>query len=320
MNETLKLSLQRIREKIDKSSGHGYLYHYFDDMVKQLKEWQLLNPNDEDNDELISTILQYNSECNYCKYNSPGWLKYAARCFYCADALVQFIGNKSLRNCLEYELSSTFDMLIDSESISLVEDSLFNKYCLNGHNGASVKDYYIRAIKKAVYTARQHHPIKADDEYLAYCGCEFAYKRIIEYIEKYKDYSYLKDWIPALSTPCLVEIWYRFPDRYISNQSRHHRMIESIERCLDDSLELHLKLWKLWYNHNREEILDVVDLHTLIEVLEVSDDDFFEKVLHELVQFPANEKVVTILEHFTNDDEAWIVNLTKTLLKEYTNS
>lgn len=106
MNETLKLSLQRIRRKIDKSSGYGYLYHYFDNMVKLLKEWQLSNPNDEDNDELINTIFKYKSECDYCKYNSPGWFKYAARCFYCADYLVQFIGNKSLHDCLENELSS----------------------------------------------------------------------------------------------------------------------------------------------------------------------------------------------------------------------
>lgn len=319
MNETLKLSLQRIRKKIDKSSGYGYLYHYFDDIVTQLKEWQLSNPDDEDNDELISTILKYKSECNYCKYNSPGWFKYAARCFYCTDALVQFIDDKSLHNYLEDELSSTFNMLIDSNSISFVEDSLFEKYCLREHDGARVKDYYIRAIKQAVYTAHLHHPLKADVEHMAYYGSKFAYQRILEYIKKYEDYSYLKDWIPALSTPHLADIWYSFPDRYIHNQSRHHYMIESIERYLDDSLELHLKLWELWYNHNREEILDVVDSHTLIEVLEVSDDEFFKKVLNELVQFPANEKVITILEHFTNDDEDWIVNLSKKLLMGYTN-
>lgn len=319
MNETLKLSLQRIRRKIDKSSGYGYLYHYFDNMVKLLKEWQLSNPNDEDNDELISTIFKYKSECDYCKYNSPGWFKYAARCFYCADYLVQFIGNKSLHDCLENELSSTFDMLIDSESISFVEDSLFDKYCLKEHNGTSVRDNYIRAINKAVYTAHLHHPLKSDVEHMAYCGCKFVYKRVLEYIKKFDDYSYLKEWIPALSTPRLADIWYRFPDRYIHDQSRHRYMIESIERYLDDSLELHLKLWELWYNQNREEILDVVDSSTFIEVLEVSDDEPFKKVLNELVHFPANEKVITILEHFTHDDEVWIVNLSKKLLNDYTN-
>lgn len=73
------------------------------------------------------------------------------------------------------------------------------------------------------------------------------------------------------------------------------------------------------YNQNREEILDVVDSSTFIEVLEVSDDEPFKKVLNELVHFPANEKVITILEHFTHDDEVWIVNLSKKLLNDYTN-
>lgn len=319
MNETLKLSLQRIRKKIDKSSGYGYLYHHYDEVVTRLKEWQLSNPNDEDDDELVATILKYTSECDYCKYNSPGWFKYAARCFYCADYLVQFIGNKVLHDYLEDELSSTFDMLLDSESISFIEDSLFKKYCCKEHKGTCVKDNYIRAIKKAVYTAHLHHPLKSDVEHMAYCGCKFAYKRIIEYIEKFNDYSYLKEWIPALSTPHLAEIWYRFPERYIHDQSRHRRMIESIERYLEDSLESHLKLWELWYRHNREEILDVVDSHTLIEVLEVADDEPFKKVLNELVQVPTNEKVITILEHFTHDDEVWIVNLSKELLTSYTN-
>ncbi len=320
MNETLKLSLQRIRRKIDKSSGYGYLYHYFDNMVKLLKEWQLSNPNDEDNDELINTIFKYKSECDYCKYNSPGWFKYAARCFYCADYLVQFIGNKSLHDCLENELSSTFDMLIDSESISFVEDSLFDKYCLKEHNGTSVRDNYIRAINKAIYTAHLHHPLKSDVEHMAYCGCKFAYKRVLKYIEKYEDFSYLKKWIPGLSTPHLADIWYRFPEHYIHDQSRHSHMIASIERYLNDSLELHLKLWELWYDHDREEILEVVDSDTLIEVLEVLDDVPFNRLLNGLAQFPANEKVITILEHFTHDDEVWVVNLSRELLKSHINS
>lgn len=318
MNETLKLSLQRICKKIDKSSGYSYLYSYFDDIVKQLKEWSVSNPNDADNNALVVTIKKYKSECVYCKYNSPGWFKYASRCFYCADYLVQFISDKILRYSLEEELSSTFDMLVDSESISFFDDAVFNKYCLKNHNGLSEKDYLIRAIKKAIYTASQHHPLKADVEHMAYSGSKFAYAKILQFIDKYRDYSYLKEWIPALSTPYLADVWFRFPDRYIYDPYRHRHMVETIERYLDDSLELHLKLWELWYNHNREEILDIVDSHTLIEVLEVCDDEPFKKLLKEIVQFPANDKVIAILEHFTNDDEAWIVNLSKKLLMGYT--
>ena len=74
------------------------------------------------------------------------------------------------------------------------------------------------------------------------------------------------------------------------------------------------------YDHDREEILEVVDSDTLIEVLEVLVDVPFERLLNGLAQLQANEKVITILEHFTHDDEVWVVNLSRELLKSHTNS
>lgn len=318
MNESLKLSLRRIRDKIDSSSGHSCLYNYFDNLVKELQDWRLRNPSDADYDELIYTIYKYNWECSYCKFNSPSWFKYAARCFYCADFLIQFISNNILQTYLEDKLSETFEMLLDSDAISLVENDLFNKYCKKAHKGISVKNHYIRAINRACRSASFHHPLKYDEEYLAYCGCKFAYAKILEFLEKYEDYSHLKEWIPALATSRLADIWYNFPARYFNDQSRYRRIIaSSIERYLDDSLKLHLKLWELWYNYNRDEILDIVSPQTLIDILEVMEDEQFEKILNDLVYIPSNEKVIAILEHFSNDDEDWIVNLSKRLLQNY---
>lgn len=294
-----------------------YLYNYFDNLVKELQDWKLRNPSDADYDELVSTIYAYRLECGYCKYGSPGWFKYAARCFYCADFLIQFISDSILHKCLENELSATFEILLDSEAISIVENDLFDKYCTKEYKGISVKNRYIRAINMACHTASLHHPLKSDVEYMAYCGCKFAHDKIFEFIEKYDDYSHLKEWIPALATSHLAGIWYDFPDRYINNQSRHRYMIASIERYLDDSLELHLKLWELWHNHNRNEILDIVSPQTLIDVLEVMEDEQFEKIMNDLVLIPSNKKVFTVLEHFSNDDEDYIVRLSKSLLQDY---
>jgi hypothetical protein len=58
----------------------------------------------------------------------------------------------------------------------------------------------------------------------------------------------------------------------------------------------------------------------MIEMLEVLDDAPFKRVLIEFAQFLTSEKIITILEHFTHDDEDWIVNLSSELLKSHTNS
>ena len=55
----------------------------------------------------------------------------------------------------------------------------------------------------------------------------------------------------------------------------------------------------------------------LIEILEVTDDDEFEKILRHAVTLPVNDKIKNVLEHFTKDDESHVISLAYELLRNY---
>ena len=129
---------------------------------------------------------------------------------------------------------------------------------------------------------------------------------------------FLQEWIPAMDTVRLADIWYNFPERYIGSRApRFMRMIERVDKYLDDSLDIHLRLWNIWFKHDKLEVLETVKAEDLIEILEVTENDNFRQILNDLVKIPGNEKVMEILKHFTEDDEEWIVSQSKRLLLTY---
>lgn len=82
-------------------------------------------------------------------------------------------------------------------------------------------------------------------------------------------------------------------------------------------MDVHLELFNLWYEYNAQEVIDVMPTDDLIEVMEVLDDDVFENILKHISKLPKNEKIKTVLEHFMEDDEDWVVNLSKMLFNTY---
>lgn len=318
MNEDLKQKLRKMRKRIDTSSGCGYLYHHFDDLVKELEIWTERNPQDENVEELIETIEAFSCECGFCTRYTYGWQQYAARSLYCADYLLKFVKDASKRNQLEDMLLIKFDRIMDSGAIIFVEGKLLQKYLLHEAGKCNHQRNYQRIIKQATESACSHHPVEEDVEYVAFKSSKLASQWIREYLDRFGDYSLLKKWIPAMDTVRLADIWYNFPDRHIRSRApRFVRMIESIEKYLDDSLEIHLQLWNLWFEHDKQEVLETVRAEDLIEILEVTEDKDFCRIMNELVKIPGNEKVREIMEHFAEDDEDWIVSLSKRLLRMY---
>ena len=55
----------------------------------------------------------------------------------------------------------------------------------------------------------------------------------------------------------------------------------------------------------------------LIEVMEILDDEVFENILKNISGLPKSEKIKSVLEHFMEDDEAWVVNLSKMLFNTF---
>ena len=82
-------------------------------------------------------------------------------------------------------------------------------------------------------------------------------------------------------------------------------------------LEIHLKLISEWYWQNPQELINTYSLEKLIEILEVTDDEF-EKILRHAVTLPKNNKTKGVLEHFIEDDETHVARLARELLQNYT--
>lgn len=317
MEKDINILLERFRNEIDSSSGHGFLYQYFEDMDKNLKNWCKTHYDDTVNRELLFTIGKLCEETKYCKYATPGWAMYAARCFYCADHLARYLSSDSNRQITEEHLSKCFRNMINSYSIIFIDIDLIRKYVDTEICKLSTKQMYVTIINSVVDKASEHNPIKASIEYMAFRGSKCAHDLILEYVEKYSDYSWFKYWIPELYTDEVYYIWYNYPDKYISNQTGMKSTIQQVEKYLEDSMDLHFKLWELWWQYNPKEVVEECESEQLIDVLEAIDDESFRNILNSAVTIPS-DKVKYILEYFSSDSESWVRDFSERLLQSYT--
>ena len=136
------------------------------------------------------------------------------------------------------------------------------------------------------------------------------------YIKRYEDVTVLKEWIPDLNTGRLADFWYKYPDSANYDHTRPYER-QFIEDCSNEMLEIHLGLISEWYWRNPQELISTFSQKELIDILEVTDDDEFEKILRHAVTLPVNNKTKNILEHFIEDDETHVVSLARELLHNY---
>lgn len=316
MENDINTLLESFREKIDSSPGHGHLYQYFEDMDKSLKNWCMTHYDDTVNRELLLTIDKLCGETKYCKYSTPGWAMYVARCFYCADHLTLYLSSDSNRQMTEKYLFQCFRRMIYSHSILFMDMELIIKYVELEINKRSTKQMYVTIINSIVDKASKHKPVKAYIEYMAFKGSKCAHDLILEYIEKYSDYSWFKYWIPELYTDEVYYIWNNYPDKYISNQTGMKDTIQQVEKYLEDSMDLHFKLWELWWKYNPKEVVEECESQQLIDVLEALDEESFNNILNSAVTIPS-DKVKYILDYFSNDSESWVRDFSEKLLLSY---
>lgn len=310
MVNDINILLKSFRNEIDSSSGHGFLYQYFEDMDKNLKIWHKTHYDDTVNRELLFTIGKLCEESRYCKYATPGWAMYAARCFYCADHLARYLSSDSNRQITENYLFQCFRRMIHSHSILFTDMDLIRKYVELEINKHSSKQMYVTIINSVVNKTSMHNPAKITIEYMAFKGSKYAHDLILEYIQKYSDYSWLKYWIPELYTDEVYNIWNNYPDKYIRNQTGMKDTIQQVEKYLEDSMDLHFKLWELWWKYNPKEVVEECESEQLINVLEAIDDESFRNISNSAVTIPS-DKVKYILEYFSNDSESWVRNFSE---------
>ena len=316
MNNIIR-KIARLKKRISKSSGCNYLYSHFDNLVNELNTFKKGELPVEVSTELRSLIHDYAEDSTYNTYASANWVRYSARCFYCADFLVHYLA-ESLQKVEEDYLNGYFFKLIEAYVAPVIQQDVLTKYIERNISLINPTELYDNLIRKAARECLRSRLWSASEVSLSLTYNKSISWLIQRYVKAYSDYSMLKAWIPLLDTKRLANIWYEYPNSgNYEHSDRYTRA--SVERCLDEMLEIHLTIIGMWYWNNPQEMLEVLSLEDLIEVLEVYDDDEFEKTLRHMVTLPYNEKVQGILEHFSDDDEDWIVRLSKELLSQYKN-
>jgi hypothetical protein len=305
-------AINRISKKIKNSSGYSYLYEYFDELVQMLQDAEILSPSELAS--LRGLIQDYAAESIYNNYASANWMRYSARCFYCADFLVHFLGDKSHQEGMESLLNSYFKDLVDHGVAPIISQEILDKYI--DKNSENPRDLYETLIKKANDECGKCRYWQGNDISLARAYTKSVDRLIRLYIKRYEDVTVLKEWIPILNTVRLADFWYEYPDSANYDHTRPHER-QLIEECSDEMLEIHLRLISEWYWRNPQELISTYSQKELIDILEVTDNDEFEKILRHAVTLPFNDKIKNVLEHFIEDDESHIVNFARELLHNY---
>jgi len=293
-----------------------YLYGGFDALVKSLEAPEK-NPLDVSiKCGLIDLIESLAADSRYNNYASANWMRYSARCFYCADYLLKYINNLQERDRLIGKLNSYFMELVESGVAPIIPEETLNKYIRKNVNESNAKNLYGLLIHKAVNECGCCRYWQSNDASLACSYTQSIRRLLMDYVSTYSDLTVLKEWLPTIGTVRLAKIWYDYPDSPNYNHTDHYSR-ESIMKSLDMMLDIHLELFSFWYKHNSQEVIETLSTNDLIEIMEVTDDDDFECMLRQAVALPWNEKVEGVLRHFTEDDEQWIVNLSRKLLSTY---
>lgn len=306
------LTINRISKKINKSSGCSYLYKYFDELVEMLQDAETLSASEIAS--LRGLIQDYAADSIYNNYTSANWMRYSARCFYCADYLVRFIGNQPNQEGMENLLNLYFKDLVNHGVAPIISQEILDKYI--DKNSENTRELYANLIKKANDECEKCRYWQGNDISLARAYTKSVDRLIRNYIKRCEDVTVLKEWIPFLNTVRLADFWYKYPDSANYNHTRP-RERQFIEECSDEMLEIHLRLISEWYWLNPLEVISTYSQKELIEILEVTDDDEFEKILRHAVTLPQNDKIKNVLEHFIDDDETHIVSLARELLQNY---
>lgn len=310
----LAIEIERLRKSIRISSGCEYLYSRFDSLVDMLVGEPKLS--EAEMAMLYELIRDYAVESRFDNYTSANFMKYSARCFYCADYLAQYLGGiyaESAKNAL----NRYFLELVDSRVAPIIQQEVLDKYIqLYASSFKSPKNVYERLVSKAIDECGNCRYWQPDDISLAWLYTQSAYRILMDYVKIYLDKSVLKDWVPLFNTAALARFWYKYPDSCNYAHTRQ-RTRQFIGETLDKMLDKHLKLFSFWYWYSPQELVDAYSLDDLIDVLEVEEEEEFEKILKHMVTLPYNVKVKKILEHFEQDDEQVVVELSRRLLAKY---
>ena len=116
--DKLPIVINLLRRNIRNSPGCDYLYSRFDDLVEMLESMMKLT--DQESVLLRELIRDYAADSRYNNYTSPNWMRYSARCFYCADRLAKYTVG-IYKELIQKMLNRYFFELIDSRVAPIIQ-------------------------------------------------------------------------------------------------------------------------------------------------------------------------------------------------------
>lgn len=307
--------VKRITKKIKNSSGCSYLYRYFDELIAFLDSIPREKLTEEELDGLADLISDFAYESIYNNFASANWMRYSARSFYCADYLIRYLPDKQQDAQMRY-LNLYFLDLMESGVAPIIQQEVFDKYFQANLAQDNKIELYGKIINRAMSECLRCRLRRAEEVTLAHSYTEAADRILRDYITRYNDLSPLRDWIPMFRTQYFADFWYEYPgsENYAYSSDYERRVVQ---KSMDTILDINLKLHYLWYSHNANEMISNLSSDYLIDILEVYDDNEFEKTLRHMASLTFNEKVKQILEHFADDDEYAVSRLSRQLLENY---
>lgn len=307
--------IKRITKKIKNSSGCSYLYRYFDELIAFLDSIPREKLTEEELDGLADLISDFAYESTYNNFASANWMRYSARSFYCADYLIRYLPDKQQDAQMRY-LNLYFLDLMESGVAPIIQQEVFDKYFQANLAQDNKTELYGKMINRAMSECLRCRLRRAEEVTLAHSYTEAADRILRDYITRYNDLSPLRDWIPMFRTQYFADFWYECPgsENYAYSSDYERRVVQ---KSMDTILDINLKLHYLWYSHNANEMISNLSSDYLIDILEVYEDNEFEKTLRHMASLTFNEKVKQILEHFAHDDDRTVSEMASELLESY---
>lgn len=314
MGNELISKIRLVQKKIDRSPGYGYLYDDFEELVAMLDSKEETSFSDLEKDQLERLVIKFAKDSIFNNHSSANWMKYSARCFHCADKLSDYLCEE--RERVVNILNGFFKELVQSSVAPIIQKETLAKYIRLNVCSTDPVQFYDSLMQKTIFGIWRGNTLFADQMSLRLEYTKAARLLIQKYIDDYSDKSVLKRWIPQLDTVKLADVWYNYTE---SGNYKHSKpwVREYVDDSLDKMLDICLELNSYWYWNMPQEFVETYSTEDLIEILEVTDNDEFKKILSHATGLPFDEKIKEILEHFSQDDEEEIAVFSKNLLKDY---
>lgn len=298
INVSLTNKLCTLNHRIKNKKGHRFLYGDFDRLVEDIKQ---VAPLQQDTlDAIESCVISLISEANIYQC----YQLWAIRCNQCASILVEFLPyNKVLKADIEKQQDTFADRFI----WSFVLFPTFKKYC----ERLSMRPE--RACRVATLcfehsdSGRRPHDMRDEDVFysLFKCGCNLAEG----YINKTNNYKAFEEWFKVLDPLHLEQILEMIEDC--------GREDDRVYGMIEETLLKQLELLGKWLEGDTSSFIDFWKSKGVIDLLELVEDDVFFSVLQTLAKVESNAEVRSVIEFYTNDEEAHICEFAKQLLGDY---